>query len=190
MRQNWVCVLRHFLTMRRLLNNPAFVAVLAVAALAFVGWSFLAKSGPAASYAPEPMVAEEPPPGDEETGVDTVGLSPAEALRALVIPSIVRDPFSLPAAQENPEAAPGEEAAAATIERVRLSAVWVQGAAVYLLLNGKICAPGDRVGRFAIESAEIEGAWLTFPGGRHFLSVGRDLAVTTSAQGITTPLSQ
>ena len=176
--------------MRKLLNNPAFVAVLAVAALAFVGWSFLAKSGPAASYAPEPMVAEEPPPDDEETGVDTVGLSPAEALRLLVIPSAVRDPCTLPAATEDPATAPADEAAASIVERVRLSAVWVQGTAVYLLLNGKVCAPGDRVGRFAIESAEIGGAWLTFPGGRSFLSVGRDLAVTTSAQGITTPLSQ
>ena len=176
--------------MRKLLNNPAFVAVLAVVALAFVGWSFLAKSEPSASFAPEPVVAEDVSAGEAEAGVDTVGLSPAEALRLLVLPSVVRDPFSLPAAKEDPATAPADEAAAAIVERVRLSAVWVQGTAVYLLLNGKVCAPGDRVGRFAIESAEIGGAWLTFPGGRSFLSVGRELAVTTSAQGITTPLSQ
>ena len=176
--------------MRKLLNNPAFVAVLAVVALAYVGWSFLAKSGAVATYAPEPIVAEDVSPGETEAGVDTVGLSPAEALRALVIPPGVRDPFSLPAAKEDPATTPADEPAASTIERIQLSAIWVQGEAVYLLLNGKVCEPGERVGRFAIESAEIEGAWITFPGGRSFLSVGRDLAVKTSAQGVTTPLSQ
>ena len=176
--------------MRKLLNNPAFVAVLALAALAFVGWSFLAKSDPVASSAPESLVAEEAPAGDGESVGETERLSPAEALRVLSIPAAVRDPFSLPAAKEDPDAKPTDEAAASTIERIRLSAVWVQGAAVYLLLDGKVCVPGDRVGRFAVESAEIEGAWITFPGGRYFLSVGRDLAVKTSAQGVTTPLSQ
>ena len=187
---NLACASRRFRTMRKLLNNPAFVAVLAVVALAFVGWSILAKSGPAGSYAPEPTVADNVSPGEAETGVDTVGLSPAEALRALVIPTGMRDPFSLPAAKEDPATAPSDEAAASIVERVRLTAVWVQGAAVYLLLNGKVCEPGDRVGRFAVESAEIGGAWITFPGGRSFLSVGQDLAVKTSAQGLTTPLSQ
>lgn len=176
--------------MRKLLNNPAFVAVLAVVALAFVGWSILAKSGPAVSTAPEQLSAEEVPVGDGETAADSGRLSPAEALRALSIAAVARDPFSLPAAKEDPDAKPADESAASTIERVRLSAVWLQGSAVYVLLNGKVCEPGDRVGRFAVESAEIGGAWITFPGGRSFLSVGQDLAVKTSAQGLTTPLSQ
>jgi len=176
--------------MRKLLNNPAFVAVLALAALVFVGWSLLAKSGPAVSSAPEQLAAEAVPTGDGETAADSARLSPAEALRALSIAAAARDPFSLPVAKEDPDAKPADETVASTIERIRLSAVWVQGAAVYLLLNGKVCEPGDRVGRFAIESAEIGGAWITFPGGRSFLSVGHDLAVKTSAQGLTTPLSQ
>ena len=177
--------------MRKLLNNPAFVAVLALAALVFVGWSLLVKSGPDAAIAPVPLAAEESPAGDDETAAaDSARMSPAEALRALSIAAVVRDPFSLPAAKEDPDAKPADETVASTIERIRLSAVWVQGAAVYLLLNGKVCEPGDRVGRFAIESAEIGGAWITFPGGRSFLSVGHDLAVKTSAQGLTTPLSQ
>lgn len=176
--------------MRKLLNNPAFVAVLAVAAVALVGWSVLSRSGSVATYTPDPVSTEEAPAVDGDTAAASARLSPAEALRALAIPTAVRDPFSLPAAKEDLEAAPADEAAAATIERVRLSAVWVQGDAVYLLLNGKVCEPGERVGRFAIESAEIGGAWISFPGGRSFLSVGRELAVTTSAQGVATPLSQ
>ena len=175
--------------MRKLLNNPAFVGVLALAALVFVGWSFLAK--PAAAVpapAAEPVDVAVAENGEE--GADVSALSIPEALKALAIPTGARDPFAIPAKPETEVSPSDETAAAEVIERVRLSAVWVQGPAVYVLLNGRICIPGDKLDRFTVEAAEIAGAWIGFPGGHHFLSVGQELAVKTSAQGLSTPISQ
>jgi hypothetical protein len=127
---------------------------------------------------------------DGEGGADVSALSITEAIKALAIPTAARDPFAIPAKPEN-EASPSDETAAVeVIERVRLSAIWVQGPSVYVLLNGRICIPGDKMERFTVEAAEIAGAWIGFPGGHHFLSVGQELAVKTSAQGLSTPISQ
>jgi len=174
--------------MRKLLNNPAFVGVLALAALVFVGWSFLAKPDVAMPAAPGGEVADAAVTENGEEGVDVSALSIPDALKALATPAVARDPFAIPARAETPAAE--ETAAVEVTERVRLSAVWVQGSAVYLLLNGRICIPGDKVDRFTVETAEIAGAWIGFPGGRSFLPVGQELAVKTSAQGLSTPLPQ
>ena len=176
--------------MRKLLNNPAFVGVLALAALVFVGWSVLAKPDVALPAAPDGDAVDAVGAEDGEAGVDVSNLSIPDALKALSIPALTRDPFAIPAKPENEASSSDETAAAETIERVRLSAIWVQGPAVYLLLNGKICTPGDRVGRFTVETAEIAGALIGFPGGSHFLSVGQELAVKITEQGLTTPLFQ
>ena len=166
--------------MRKLLNRPWFVALLALAALVFVGqavFSGLKNSAPTNS-------AVEPPP--ESTPADpeaTAPLSVAEALKALAIPATVRDPFALPARSE--EAVPDLPATTVleVVDRLRLSAIWVQGSTVFLLLNGQICQPGDTIARFAVETADVTGAWIRHASGRSFLAVGGELAAKTAAPG-------
>jgi hypothetical protein len=182
--------------MRKLLNNPAFVTVLALVALGFVGWSVLSGTKP-----PVPVVPDEGIPVADTTVVETLAeavpepgegparLSVAEALKALVIPATLRDPFALPARpvqiRQDQSGGPVVE----VVERLRLSAIWVQGPAVYLLLNGQICQPGEDVDRFTVETASVEGAWIRHAGDRSFLPVGQELVVRTSVPGPASPLS-
>ncbi|MBK8477546.1 MAG: hypothetical protein IPL39_14970 [Opitutaceae bacterium] len=176
--------------MRKLLNNPWFVAVLALVALGGVAWPVLfpETSYPAPVAHGEPAVVDESAPETSAEGEAPSRLSVAAALKALVIPSTVRDPFALP-----PKPVVLRPVAVGTavevVERLRLSAVWVQGAAVYLLLNGRICQPGDAVERFTVETAAVEGAWIRHAGARSFLPVGQEWVVTTSAPGPQLPLS-
>ena len=182
--------------MRKLLNNPAFVTVLALVALGFVGWSVLSGSKPPASVVPDDgmpvadsTAAETPAETAPEEGEGPARLSLAAALKALVIPATLRDPFALPAkpvqVRQDQSGGPLVE----VVERLRLSAIWVQGPAVYLLLNGQICQPGEAVDRFTVETASVEGAWIRHAGDRSFLPVGQELVVRTSVPGPASPLS-
>lgn len=176
--------------MRKLLNNPWFVAVLALVALGGVGWPLLFPETkyPAPVAQGAPALADEPAPETPAEGEAPARLSMSEALKALVIPATVRDPFALPpktvVARVDPVGTVVE-----VVERLRLSAVWVQGTAVYLLLNGRICQPGDAVERFTVETAAVEGAWIRHAGDRSFLPVGQEWVVRTSAPGPQLPLS-
>jgi hypothetical protein len=182
--------------MRKLLNNPAFVTVLALIALGFVGWSVLSGSKPPAPVVPndgipvaDTAVVESPAETTPEEGEGPARLSVAAALKALVIPATLRDPFALPAkpvlARQDQAGGPLVE----VVEKLRLSAIWVQGPSVFLLLNGQICQPGEAVDRFTVETASVEGAWIRHAGDRSFLPVGQELVVKTSAPGPAAPLS-
>ena len=182
--------------MRKLLNNPWFVTLLALAALGFVGWSVLSGSKPPAPVVPDEAirsedvaVAETPSDTALEEGEGPAQLSVAEALKALVIPATLRDPFALPA---KPVAARLDQAGGPmveVVEKLRLSAIWIQGPSVFLLLNGQICQPGEAVDRFTVETASDEGAWIRHAGDRSFLPVGQELVVRTSVPGPVSPLS-
>ncbi len=174
--------------MRKLLNKPWFVVVLALAALLAVGWQFLP-----GSQKPAPVAGGEPVEESQVTGEEgevAPRLSVTDALKAIMLPTIIRDPFALP---PKPTATEGEQVVAATseiVERLHVSAIWVQGAAVYLLANGRVCQPGDTIDRFTIETAAIDGAWIKHSGGRSFVPVGQDCTVKSTVPTASVPLSK
>lgn len=177
--------------MRKLLNSPWFVAVLALAALLFVGRAvFSTPSSPAPGAPVMESTDETPSPAGEDGAEGAPRLSLAGALKTLVIPAAARDPFALPVRTDAADPEPGSVVMVEVVDRLRLSAIWVQGPAVFLLLNGRICQPGDTIDRFTVETAAIDGAWIGHLGGRSFLPVGQELAVPSFVPGSTTPLSK
>jgi hypothetical protein len=173
---------------RKLLNKPWFVALLAIAALVFVGQAFLPRRTVASATSPAPsndVVA------DAEGNASGATPSPAslpEALKALPIPAVLRDPFALPAK-------PVEVVAVETpaepdfVDTVHLTAVWSQEGATLALINGHIFQPGDKLGRLKIESANADGIWLTHWKGRDFVSVGGSFSLNTPAASGATDVS-
>ena len=162
--------------MRKLLNNPWFVAGMALAALILVArvvWSGgdAAGSGDAGSAVVAGTEAGAEPEG-------TARLSDAAILQALPIPRLVRDPFAVRArivAVEHP-AEPDR------VDSVHLSAIWTQDGQTLVVINDRICQGGDEIGRLKIESATREGVWLTHWRGRDFLSLGGDFTLKTPVQ--------
>jgi hypothetical protein len=106
-------------------------------------------------------------------------------LRAVNLKGDIRDPFALPPKPAEADAAPN--APAVIIEPLHLSASWVQGSTVLLLLNGRICQPGETFEHFTVESAALDGAWILHSGGRSFLGIGQRLALKVSAPVKTPP---
>ncbi len=173
--------------MRKLLNKPWFVASLALAALAFVGQSFLPKrfaagtSGVAAlnPAAADPTVAGRPV-------ADAAVAQPGDELAALTGASVQRDPFA-PSAKSAAVLAAVEKAKPDLLDTVHLSAIWSQDGMTYVLLNGRIQQPGDEIGRLRIESASSDGVWLAHWKGRDHLDIGDDFTLRTPAAGPVAP---
>lgn len=163
--------------MRKLLNNPWFVAVAALVAIVMVGRSVLFAT-PGSLSASAVVTETLVPDAEGQDEMHAISLSADEALKALAIPVGSRDPFAA-----RPNAAAGLEALAQpdVVDRVRLSAIWTQGSATLVLVNERICAAGDEIGRVKIESASQEGVWVTHWKGRDFLSLGTEFVLTTPA---------
>jgi hypothetical protein len=167
--------------MRKLLNKPWFVAVAAVVALLMVGNSVRsAMGGPAREVAAALPEAAPADPSAEAADAELPPVLPvAEALQALVIPVKARDPF---AARPRPEVVAEPPAEPDLVDRLHLSAIWTQANATLVLINERICAPGDEIGRLKIESATQEGVWVTHWKGRDFLALGADFVLHTPAR--------
>lgn len=168
--------------MRKLINNPWFVAGLAVCALVLIGHAVLpavharltgggfAEPG-ASSAAAGSEVAASPAP-----------VSVSEALRTLPIAANPRDPFA-------PKLKTAETQIAKIIlpdlvDKVHLSALWTQDGATLALINDQICQAGDEVGRIKIESTTQDGVWVTHWKGRDFIALGGDFTLNTPAARI------
>lgn len=169
--------------MRKLLNKPWFVAVLAVLAIALIARSLLPSrvlttAGGGASTSDEPtesaVAVETTPPAPSSPGAIRA------ALNELAIPASLRDPF-----------ASKTKAVAVTVERVpepdisetlRVSAIWIQDGSSYVLANQHIYKIGDRVGRCTLESANRDGVWVSHWKGRDFVAIGTAFTLTTPAR--------
>jgi hypothetical protein len=171
--------------MRKLLNNPKVVAVLALCAVLFVGYSLYPKKQ---SYASTPAaahtVAMAPMSGDsgDENADPAAPLGTKEALAAvLALSTNLRDPFSHPKAPAGviPDAPKAEQPD--LLDQVHLTAVWSQGAQTWLLVNGRIVQVGEAVGRITIETATRQGVWLKHWKGLDFISVGERFELKTPA---------
>ena len=165
--------------MKKLLNKPWFAAVLAAAALLLVGRAVLSgPRAPAYADAAAPAVA---PAESETVPAPAAPLPVKDALQALFIPAILRDPFALRARVDNTATAAAKAELPDLVETVHLSALWTQDGATYVLLNGRVCQAGEEVGRIKIESATQEGVWVTHWKGRNFITLGGDFTLNTPA---------
>ncbi|HEY4246101.1 MAG TPA: hypothetical protein VGM64_04540 [Lacunisphaera sp.] len=160
--------------MRKLLNNPWFVAVMAIAALAFVARSMLSGG---------PRFGLSGTVGAAPAGADTGQTSEAESranlfavVRNLQLPAPIKDPFAI-RIKVDPTAEKVEVPDA--VESVHLSAVWSQDGKTLVLINDRIFQKGDEIGRIKIESASEEGVWITHWKGRNFVRVGGDFTLNT-----------
>jgi hypothetical protein len=166
--------------MKKLLNNPWFVGVLALVALAAVADSFRSAGGGA------PVVAEADAevPGDDPSASADSAASPGtlrDAIREIAVTANVRDPFS-PRLRANAVSQPVEKAPPPDIvETVRLTALWTQGGATYALINERIHQAGDRIGGLTVETATQDGIWIRHWKGRDFLALGASFTLTTPA---------
>jgi len=163
--------------MRKLLNNPWFVAVMAIAALALVvhvvfsnGEKFgLRGFANAGSDSSENVTAA-------EDGAQTTAWS---VVKKIQVPVAGRDPFAIKVkAVEVVEKAPEPDA----VDTVHLSAIWTQEGHTLVVINDRICQGGDEIGRLKIESATQDGVWLTHWKGRDFISIGGNFTLNTPAE--------
>jgi hypothetical protein len=174
--------------MRKLLNNPRVVAVLALVALACVVGSLwpeqmTGNSAPAAEVAPEAPAHSAGPHVADATAPQS-----GEELMALTGTAVRRDPFA-PSSRTVAIIAAVEKAKPDLLDTVRLSALWSQDGATYAVINGSIARAGDEFGRLKIESATTDGVWLVHWQGRDHLAVGAEFTLRTPAAGPAAPAS-
>jgi hypothetical protein len=170
--------------MKKLLNNPWVVGALALAALALVGKSLLPKR--AANEVQVLSIQEnsgsESNENDSEPGrggTTDIGV----ALKELPISSTARDPFSTRTKAAVLTSLGDQNPVPDAVDTLRLSAIWIQGATTFVVINGSIRQAGDEFSRFKIESTTRDGVWVTHWKGRDFLALGADFTLTTpSAQ--------
>jgi len=161
--------------MRKLLNNPWFVAVMALAALALVAHTVFSRDEESGFAGSDVAVAEA-----EETVVteETLKVPARQVVQSLPATSLVRDPFAM---REKTEAVAQTEALPDVVDKVHLSAIWTQDGHTLVLINDHICQGGDEIGRVKIESATAEGVWISHWKGRDFLAIGGNFVLSTPA---------
>ncbi len=169
--------------MRKLLNKPWFVVSLALAALALVANSVISgmrgpRYGQAAAAAPVATAAPSDEPAADSTAA--AALPAGEALKALSIPSRLRDPFA-PRVAALPTAAIAKVDLPDSVDSLHLSALWTQNGVTLALINDRVCQSGDEVGRIKIESATPDGIWVSHWKGRDFVALGQDFVLKTPA---------
>lgn len=160
--------------MRKLLNKPWFVAVVAIAALAlvvnvvFIPGSNLGLSGFNSAAAP---AAAEDPAGEAVHG------NAWSEVGKISTPGPLRDPFAIKVKAEVAEKAPEPD----LVDSVHLSAIWTQDGHTLVVINDRICEGGDEIGHLKIESATQDGVWLSHWKGRNFVAIGGNFTLNTPA---------
>jgi len=163
--------------MRRLLNKPWFVAILAIAAIGLVCMQTLDLGGTRSVVPIEESYEEEMADGTLEQPADAALF----ALLSTYTPSeSLRDPFAVRAKPSADRVV--VEVAPPPKEAFRLSAVWVQGGSTLAVLNGRICSPGETLGQLTLESVNPTGVWVLHAHGRDFVSVGQEILLSPANQ--------
>jgi len=164
--------------MKRWLNSPWFVAVLCGVATYFVVQSIFDLTGPARPVARPAMTDEIYDPHEASPELIEALGSIDEALARLNVPANPRDPFdSAPTATT----AVATLAAPETVETLRLSAIWEQGSSLLLVINNRVRTVGEHIGPVLIESATMDGVWLSYEIGREYLPFGGVVSLVTSS---------
>lgn len=170
--------------MKKLLNNPWFVTLLAVVALGVVANSVLS-GGQDGAWAGGPVAGNDPAviPGETEaTGEEAARLPVDDALKALESPKhAARDPFARRRSEDETGATDEKTVVPDLLDSAHLSALWTQDGITYSLINDRICRTGDMIGRLKLESATQEGIWLSHWKGRDFVALGGEFILRTPA---------
>jgi hypothetical protein len=167
--------------MKKALNNPWVAGGLVLLAIVTITGTLRDGAGGASRPAlrgVDPVLSDLHESEEDEAG-KVHDLTPAAVRRlvlALEVPSELPDPF----ASRRARAAVAEETREyVETDRFRLAAVWNQGGGIYLLVNDRVVRPGDRFGRVVVESADLDGAWLTHANGRDFVALGGEFTLVT-----------
>jgi len=164
--------------MKRWLNSPWVIAALCAAATFFVVQALFDWKGKNRRVADPAMTTEIGDGQDREHEVIEPLGSVDEALAQLGNPENPPDPFGFAPIAPMVMATP---AVPEQVETLRLTAIWGQGPVMLLLINDRVCEVGDRIGQIAIESATMDGAWLSHRQGRDFLPFGEVFSLVTPA---------
>lgn len=175
--------------MKKLLNKPWVVALLALAAIALVAHSLIDRSPrPRPRAQAAPVAQDDAGLTDESSSLEQVRAGTlAEALAGLTLPEQLPDPFAPRRLRAVEVAGEARETGPDQTDTVHLSAIWEQDGAAYILLNGKICRAGDTLGRLTVDSIERGGVWLTHWKGRDFVPLGQDFTLITPAAAAAKP---
>lgn len=170
--------------MRKLLNKPWVVALLALAAVALVAQSLVDRP-----QRPRRVVAEvvDETVEDPSASPSAPAGSLVEALASLSLPDQLPDPFAPRHLRTAEVVAEVRDTGPDVTETVRLTAIWEQDGATFILLNGRICRTGDSVGRITVASIGRDGVWLTHWKGRDFVRLGQDFTLITPAAAAAKP---
>ncbi len=172
--------------MRKILNNPKVVAVLALGAAGAVGFTVWSETRPTtyARVTPAAAAGAGYPEADSTAGAAGDAAAPLDrdwaALTAL-LQKPARDPFVLrrPVVQDVSAAA---EDLPDLEEAVLVSAIWTQAGRSLALVNGRIQAEGDRVGRVSISRITRDGVHVSHWRGEDLLTVGQPFVLKTPAR--------
>lgn len=170
--------------MRKLLNNPKVVAVLALGAAGAVGFTVWSETRPAtyARVAPTATAAPAFPEAEAATGADPAApLDRDWAALTALLQKPARDPFILrrPIVED---LSAGAEELPDLEESLLVSAIWTQTGRSLALVNGRIQAEGDRVGRVAISRITRDGVRVSHWRGEDLLTVGQPFVLKTPAR--------
>ncbi len=166
--------------MRKLLNKPWVVALLATAAIFFVVQSVRDRSRSGAVRSAQPAEAAAEWPVDDAVPVVPGETTLVEALRSLSLSENLPDPFE-PRRPRAEDTGDGLERLPDETETVHLSAIWRQEDEQLAFINGRIVHAGESIGRITLETFEREGIWLTHWKGRDFLRLGQEFTLITPA---------
>jgi len=169
--------------MRKLLNKPWVVGLLASIAVALVAYEGLGLSARAASVQPampaeDVLVADPAAPAAENASQNLAAVE-------MFVASGSRDPFAARPISVSATEKPAESAA---METLKLNAIWLQGADSFVAINGEVFRAGDAIAGASIESVTREGAWLQLPAGRQFLPVGREVTYAAPQKRGSSPM--
>ncbi len=162
--------------MKKLLNNPVAVGLLALTALVTGFWPQIKANLAARNHRPPPAA---PAPGEAAALEAAVGPGDAGSLsrqlrqifeKNTFAPS-GRDPFTFHEEKVVAVAAPEAPAARETLS-IQLAAIWMQEGASLALLNHQIAITGDKVGFIQVAEISPDGVWLLQTGTRVFLHLG------------------
>jgi hypothetical protein len=163
--------------MRRLLKKPAVVATLGLIAMLLVVCQLWPTIAPRFTRSPGTDAADsaaDPAIADAPSGAGAV----TAALLSLPSPAGIRDPFASRGPAHPAESRPQ---AKATRDTFHLSALWTEHDATLAVINGRICQPGDAIGRVHLASASQDGVWITHGSARDFIPLGGDFTLRSAA---------
>jgi len=166
--------------MRKLLNNPIAVIAIVLVAVVAGAMSLLGDNQPSYTYEEETEdLSMSPLSSPSDGNVTYMTNDEIEAsLNLTGLDFSAPDPFYKPINLVQPEL-PSESPEVQHTETYHLSAIWDQAGSTLILINNRICASGERIGKLLLDTISDEGVWVIRNGDRNFLPMGGTLTFTS-----------